>query len=94
MEAARLQGLLALPWDDDLGRLACALGARTGRVVLDEATYACYQRVLDRILAIWSTGSPLIRSADRRTSFPGADAAIQCVPAGRVHAAALLCVTR
>ena len=58
-EAARLQGLLSLAWDDDVSQLARALPAGAGRVVLTEATHGAYQRVVDRILAIWHAGDPL-----------------------------------
>ena len=58
-EAARLHGLLSLPWDNDVSLLARVLPAGAGRVVLDEATGAAYQRVVDRILGIWHAGDPL-----------------------------------
>ena len=60
-EAARLHGLLSLPWDNDVSLLARVLPAGAGRVVLDEATSAAYQRVVDRILGIWHAGDPLAR---------------------------------
>ncbi len=58
-EAARLQGLLSLPWDDDVSQLARTLPAGGGRVVLTEATHGAYQRVVDGILGIWHAGDPL-----------------------------------
>lgn len=52
-EAIRLRGLLALGGDDELDHLAWVLGAGGERVVLDQPTYATYQRALDRILGVW-----------------------------------------
>jgi len=58
-EAARLHGLLSLPWDDDVALLAGVLAAGAGRVVLDEAAHQAYQRVVKRILGIWHVGDAL-----------------------------------
>lgn len=58
-EAARLHGLLSLPWDDVVSRVAASLPAGAGRVVLDEATHAAYQQLVDRVLGIWHAGEPL-----------------------------------
>ena len=58
-EAARLHGLLSLPWDDTVSALADALPSGGGRVVLDQAGHAAYQRLVDRILGIWHAGDPL-----------------------------------
>ncbi|MBW3613851.1 MAG: hypothetical protein KY439_00885 [Actinobacteria bacterium] len=58
-EAARLQGLLSLAWDGDVSQLARALPAHGGRVVLTPALHGAYQRLVDRILAIWHAGDPL-----------------------------------
>ncbi|HET7486554.1 MAG TPA: hypothetical protein VFJ85_01400 [Acidimicrobiales bacterium] len=58
-EAARLHGLLSLPWDDDVALLADVLAAGAGRVVLDAAAHQAYERVVGRILGIWHVGDPL-----------------------------------
>lgn len=58
-EAARLHGLLSLPWDDTVSTLHAALPPGAGRVVLDEAAHAAYQRLVDRVLAIWHVGDDL-----------------------------------
>ena len=57
-EAARLQGLLSLPWDGEVARLARLLPTGVGRVVLDEVTHRSYGLVADRILAIWYAADP------------------------------------
>ena len=59
-EAARLQGLMALGWDDDVSHLAHALPVNGGRVVLSEAAHRAYERVVDRILGIWHAGDSLV----------------------------------
>ncbi len=59
VEAARLHGLLSLPWDDTVGTLFVVLPPGAGRVVLDQGAHAAYQRLVDRILAIWHAGDPL-----------------------------------
>lgn len=58
-EAARLHGLLSLPWDEEVHRLATALPAGAGRVVLDAGAHASYQAIVDRILGIWHAGDAL-----------------------------------
>jgi hypothetical protein len=58
-EAARLHGLLSLPWDDAVAHLASVLQPGAGRVVLDEASHGAYQGVIDRVLSIWHAGDPL-----------------------------------
>lgn len=58
-EAARLHGLVSLPWDDDVDLLAGLLPAGSGRVVLDQTAHLAYERVADRILRIWHAGDPL-----------------------------------
>lgn len=58
-EAARLHGLLSLPWDDTVSALFEALPHGGGRVVLDPAAHAAYQRLVDRILGIWHAGDRL-----------------------------------
>lgn len=58
-EAARLHGLLSLPWDDTVGALFEALPHGAGLVVLDPAAHAAYQRLIDRILGIWHAGDRL-----------------------------------
>ena len=58
-EAARLHGLLSLPWDDTVSTLVEALPSGAGRVVLDKAAHAAYQRLVDRILGIWHAGDHL-----------------------------------
>jgi hypothetical protein len=58
-EAARLHGLLWLPWDGRVARVAAVLPAGAGRVVLDEATHAAYQELVDRVLGIWHAGDHL-----------------------------------
>ncbi len=58
-EAARLHGLLSLPWDDTVSTLFAVLPPGAGRVVLDQGAHAAYQRLVDRILAIWHAGDPL-----------------------------------
>ena len=54
-EAARLHGLLSLPWDATVSTLP----AGAGRVVLNGATHAAYERLVDRILGIWHAGDVL-----------------------------------
>ena len=58
-EAARLHGLLSLPWDDTVSALVEALPSGAGRVVLDHPTHSAYQRLVDRILGIWHAGDRL-----------------------------------
>ena len=58
-EAARLHGLVSLPWDDVVNRVATALPAGVGRVVLDGGTHVLYKMLVDRILGIWHAGDPL-----------------------------------
>lgn len=57
-EAARLHGLLSLPWDADAALLTSILPVGAGRVVLDEASHAAYQRLVNHILGIWHVGDP------------------------------------
>ncbi len=58
-QAARLHGLLSLPWDDTVSTLFAVLPPGAGRVVLDQGAHAAYQRLVDRILGIWHAGDPL-----------------------------------
>ena len=58
-EAARLHGLLSLPWDDTVSTLFAVLPPGVGRVVLDQGAHAAYGRLVDRILSIWHVGDPL-----------------------------------
>lgn len=58
-QAARLHGLLTLPWDDTVSTLFTVLPPGAGRVVLDQVAHAAYQRLADRILGIWHAGDPL-----------------------------------
>lgn len=58
-QAARLHGLLSLPWDGTVSTLFTVLPPGAGRVVLDRAAHTAYQRLVDRILGIWHAGDPL-----------------------------------
>ncbi len=58
-EAARLHGLLSLPWDATVSTLFATLPPGAGRVVLDGPTHAAYERLVDRILGIWHAGDVL-----------------------------------
>ena len=60
-EAARLHGLLSLPWDDTVSALVDALPPGAGRIVLDRAAHGAYQQLVDRILGIWHAGDHLAR---------------------------------
>ena len=42
-----------------MSHLARMLPAGAGRVLVDEVTHAAYQRLVDRILAIWHAGDSL-----------------------------------
>lgn len=57
-EAARLHGLLSLPWDGDVDLLARVLAAGAGRVVLGRGAHEAYRRAVARILGIWHVGDP------------------------------------
>lgn len=57
-EAARLHGLLSLPWNGDVDLLARVLAAGAGRVVLGREAHEAYGRVGARILAIWHADDP------------------------------------
>ena len=59
VEAARLHGLLDLPWDDHVARLADALPAGVGDVTLSPALHDDYETVAGRVLRIWHHGDPL-----------------------------------
>ena len=65
-EAARLHGLLSLPWDDTVSTLFAVLPPGAGRVVLDQGAHAAYERLVDRILGIWHAGDPLAPYLYRR----------------------------
>lgn len=58
-EATRLNGLFWLPWDMAVARLAAALPAGAGRVVLDRRTHALHEQLVDRLLGVWHADDPL-----------------------------------
>jgi hypothetical protein len=100
-EAARLHGLLWLRWDETVSRIAAVLPDDAGRVVLDEATHAAYQQLVDRILGICTPATRSPRSCtgrgDRGSTVSGtrgtgggamarASKAAKATPVGRVAA--------
>lgn len=58
-EAARLHGLLDLPWDDHVARLATALPPGAGAVTLTGRLEHDYDVVTSRLVVIWHHGDHL-----------------------------------
>ena len=59
--ASRAHGLLDLPADADTGLLAERLARGSGRAVLTPLELTAYERVTDRVLAMFHAGDPLAR---------------------------------
>lgn len=57
VEAARLHGLLDLPWDDHVARLAAALPTGAGEVTLTGRLLDDHDAVVRRILGIWTASN-------------------------------------